>query len=538
MHAFLRLLASILVVLLAAPSEARPFRGSVPIVVILCQTADSGPAPQPVAHYRSLLLTPGSGGVADFWRDISYGGFNNAGSTIHGWYRLGRTTSQFSALGRFEKVDACLEAARTAPVGAVTPPANAIRYVVTAPAVDLFGWTGGAFLPWNFDVGAVVHEGGHGVGLDHTFSNDPNYRNADWAQVGEYDDPWDAMSWANSYRSPTPFGDAPAGLIGAHLDRMGWLPRTRLVTHGGDGAITATYTLAPLNNPGLPGALLLRIPYDPGDPYRYYTVEAMRRAGWASGIPATTVLIHDVVRSRDGAGNPTGPQIAWLQRNLGAPGRSPAQSLSANGVSISVVSLDAGTGQAVVRVTSDMARRCLVGWVWREAGPGDTVCVTGAERAETRQENALAASRRAGSGPYGPDTCVAGFVWREAFAGDRVCVTGASRDRARASNAAAASRANPARFVYGPNTCKPGFVWREADAFDWVCVTGATRAQVRADNAAAAGRWTSGAYGPRTCVQGFVWREAFPGDFVCVTGRTRADARADNAAAPARLAIP
>ena len=44
---------------------------------------------------------------------------------------------------------------------------------MTSPSVDLFGWTGGAFLPFDFDVGSVVHEGGHGIGLDHTFSNDP-----------------------------------------------------------------------------------------------------------------------------------------------------------------------------------------------------------------------------------------------------------------------------------------------------------------------------------------------------------------------------
>jgi len=31
---------------------------------------------------------------------------------------------------------------------------------------------------------------GHGIGMIHTFSDDPNYRNADWAQIGEYDDEW------------------------------------------------------------------------------------------------------------------------------------------------------------------------------------------------------------------------------------------------------------------------------------------------------------------------------------------------------------
>ena len=281
------------------------------------------------------------------------------------------------------------------------------------------------------------------------------------------------------------------------------------------------------------------MPYDPGDLFRYYTIEVMRKSGWATGIPATTVLIHDVVRSRDGAGSPVGPQVAWLQRNLSAADRAPTQALAANGVAITVELIDPNSGQARVRVRSDMAVRCLVGFVWREARPGDVVCVSGAERSETRQENALAASRRAGSGPFGPDTCLQWFVWREAYSGDHVCVPPASRTRARASNAAAPSRANPARMAFGPNTCQPGFVWREADDFDWVCVGAPVRTQVRADNAAAPSRRAGGGpFGPDTCNPGFVWREAFPGDHVCVTGQVRAAARADNAAAQARLAIP
>ena len=70
-------------------ASARPFRGSTKIYVILCQTSDSGAAPQTIDHYRNLLFTPGTGGLADWWHDISYVNFDNAGSEIHGWYRLG-----------------------------------------------------------------------------------------------------------------------------------------------------------------------------------------------------------------------------------------------------------------------------------------------------------------------------------------------------------------------------------------------------------------------------------------------------------------
>jgi hypothetical protein len=537
----LRVAFVLLAVLFSQIVEARPFRGSTPIHVLLCQTSDDVATPQPVSHYQDLLFNRGTGGLADWWYDLSYANFDNAGSAIHGWYRIAKTTTEMNALDRWDRVNACIDAARTAPVGAFTLPAEAIRYIVTSPSIDLFGWAGGAFLPFDFDVGAVAHEGGHGIGLDHSFSNDPTYRNAPWAGIGEYDDPWDAMSWANSFRASTPFGDAPAGLVTPHLDRLGWLPRTRIAVHGADGSSDTTYVLAATNHPAVAGALLVRVPFDPGDLFRYYTIEYRQRDLWSNGIPTDTVLIHEVKRGVDAGGTPSGPQIAWLQRDLARSDKAPMQEINANGVHVKVASVNPATQQAVVTVHSEMARRCLVGFVWREAGPSDRVCVPPPERTDTRAENALADSRRQpGGGPFGPDTCRQGFVWREAYSGDHVCVPVASRTRARQSNAVAASRVNPARQVFGPNTCKAGFVWREADAFDWVCVSGAVRRQTRDENALADSRRQPGGgpFGPDTCRQGFVWREAYLNDHVCVPATSRTAARGDNAAAASRLAIP
>ncbi|MFN9355958.1 MAG: hypothetical protein ACK6A4_03905, partial [Alphaproteobacteria bacterium] len=84
--------------------------------------------------------------------------------------------------------------------------------------------------------------------------------------------------------------------------------------------------------------------------------------------------------------------------------------------------------------------------------------------------------------PYGPETCKSGFVWREAGPGDRVCVPPASRDRARSDNAMAGVRRSPVGGAYGPDTCLPGFVWREAFPVDRVCVTPATRTATAEEN--------------------------------------------------------
>lgn len=82
---------------------------------------------------------------------------------------------------------------------------------------------------------------------------------------------------------------------------------------------------------------------------------------------------------------------------------------------------------------------------------------------------------------YGPDTCKSGYVWRDAIPGDHVCVRPSRRTAAANENSIAGSRVDP-DGAYGPNSCRSGFVWREAYTGDVVCVTGARRTQVRNEN--------------------------------------------------------
>jgi hypothetical protein len=66
------------------------------------------------------------------------------------------------------------------------------------------------------------------------------------------------------------------------------------------------------------------------------------------------------------------------------------------------------------------AKRCQEGYVWREATPGDHVCVTPETRDLTAAENATAAERRR---PDSGDACLEGLVRRLATPNDHVCVT-------------------------------------------------------------------------------------------------------------------
>ena len=91
-----------------------------------------------------------------------------------------------------------------------------------------------------------------------------------------------------------------------------------------------------------------------------------------------------------------------------------------------------------------------------------------------------------------PRPCKPGFVWREAFPGDFVCVEPSQRDQAHADNAAGPSRVDP-NGGFGPNTCISGFVWREAGPNDVVCVEPHVRSRVAEDNRLAHARVQGGA---------------------------------------------
>lgn len=106
---------------------------------------------------------------------------------------------------------------------------------------------------------------------------------------------------------------------------------------------------------------------------------------------------------------------------------------------------------------------------------------------EGNQEGDQAAVEYHLSGVNGPDTCLPGFVWRNAYPGDAVCVTPQSRDQAASDNSQAPSRVDP-HGPYGPNSCIVPYVWRNAYHGDAVCVTTDTRDQVELDNSQAQSR--------------------------------------------------
>ena len=376
--------------------------------------------------------------MADYWSAVSSRGINFQRSEVVGWYKESFTIAQAQAQDRGHRFQSCLDAAHNASSNPYTPPSGNLIAIITSPGIDLFGYIGyGSFLPDNIDMGGMTHEVGHGLGYQHSFSDDPNFRDASWAQIGEYDDEWDAMSWANAFGSATAnYGFAAPGMNGPHLDEMGWLRRDQILTIGADGIASKTVNLAPLYSV-LPGLKLIRVPFDPSDLFHYYTIEYRTQTGYDSGIPGPIVMIHEW---KKGDRDPKDQYLSFLLRSHSG-NRDPISSFSSNGVTITLNPQFPGMQYASVTITTQMVGRCLQGYVWREATPTDHVCVTGAVRAQAAQDNSQATSRRnPNGGPFGPDTCLQGFVWREAFPGDHVCVTGTVRAQAADDNSHAEER--------------------------------------------------------------------------------------------------
>lgn len=522
---------SVLTVSIVEAGEQRPFRGAVKLSVLLCQYQDSTTPANNRQFYENLLINAGTGGHADYWNDISYGSITLAGSVVRGWYTLDQTIAEAQAYGgggssqRIKKHTDCVDKARAS---GYTPPADHTVVVITSPGIDTYGFNGGAFLGENVDVGTLAHEVGHGLSLNHSFSDDPNNCNANWASKSEYDNQWDLMSYANVWgQNLGAFGRSGPGLNAFHLDRMGWLDRNKIFRFGANGDYDVTITLTALTRPNDNGYITARIPFDTRDLYHYYTVEYRIPESWDGGIPADTLMINEVVNKRfrkcsDNSLSSHSAYRSYLIRNHSGS-RDPKESINLNGVRIDLISKNASTGKAQIRIRSTRPQYCVQGYVWREATSDDKACVTVSRRSKVREENNQASSRRQpGGGAYGPDTCRQGYVWREATANDHVCVRPSSRTKARQENNIAWEK-RIGGAAYGPNTCKSGYVWRETDKRDWVCVTAARRNEVRTENRLASSRRQpgGGAYGPDTCRQGYVWRDAFPGDHVCVTQASR-----------------
>lgn len=136
--------------------------------------------------------------------------------------------------------------------------------------------------------GFAVEEVLHGMGLGHSYDDSQNRFGGG---LGEYGDPWDAMSAGNTFAfvdnnwqtTPPPASGGP-GLCVPFLLRMGWLPAANQAHFDKDGPIQE-FTINALSHPQPGKPMMVHVPIgDPNPQNGEFVVEYRQADGWDQGF--------------------------------------------------------------------------------------------------------------------------------------------------------------------------------------------------------------------------------------------------------------
>ena len=304
---------------------------------VLCRFADIPDTHFPPDELEDLVMAPG--GVREYIEEASYGNMQIEEIVVKGWYDLPHERFYYvprDLNGRgdgevqFQKLaEDCTNAA-----GWDFSEFSVINLVFNA---ELDGAAhGGALFLVQDGVGqwygatwlksfccsptlccslpTILHEGGHALGLDHTFDS-----NSKWDPMG--------LGLDDHY-------------IAHHKDKLGWITPERKYVHVLGSK--QTIRLARLALPSVKGYLMGVIPVGPNE---FYTLELRRRKGYDMRIPMEGVVLHYVNLEQDregfdataqvvvknGGRNPNGPDAVW---------RKGESFVTSNGVTVSVVKED------------------------------------------------------------------------------------------------------------------------------------------------------------------------------------------------------
>ena len=268
--------------------------------IVLCRYNDRPNETRPREYYEDLFTQNGTGGACDYWRAVTHNNFDLTGSRVFGWFQMNHASSEVNQLVFPGQRGTLVQWGRDAAAanGVNLAPFDNVL-VVHNFGIDHGAAGNGVVIvhqdPNVCELGFICHEMGHGHGLPHSFSANPDF---------EYGDGWDLMSFATTtFQFNIAFegssGVATVGLNARNLEALNAVPVRRLwnppAPDFSEQVILQPLNQMPVGNRGYVIAKILPASTRPARANSSaYTVEFRRRAGWDRSIPRDAVLVHEV----------------------------------------------------------------------------------------------------------------------------------------------------------------------------------------------------------------------------------------------------